>query len=128
METLAFIKAFEADHLLRAMLRGLPIWARRHRPATPDRCQHPSSIGDRLETLAWGEPSIDVERVRADAQPPGNLPNRIPAHRDLMHRIALELVAVIACPYGRLLALESRIPRTKERLRSGRVQSRHLVD
>src|SRR5690554_2806737 len=60
METLASTKAFEADHLLRAMLRGLPIWARQHRPATPDRCQHPS-CSETLETLAKGEPSIDVE-------------------------------------------------------------------
>ncbi|MEM1274453.1 MAG: hypothetical protein AAGF88_11585, partial [Pseudomonadota bacterium] len=32
------------------------------------------------------------------------LPNRIPAQYDLMHRIALELVAVIACPHLGLLA------------------------
>ncbi|MEM1273265.1 MAG: hypothetical protein AAGF88_05575, partial [Pseudomonadota bacterium] len=31
-------------------------------------------------------------------------PNRIPAQYDLMHRIALELVAVIACPHLGLLA------------------------
>src|SRR6056297_3147617 len=66
METLVSTKAPEADHLLRTMLRGLPIWARRHRPVTPDRCQHPSLIGELLETLAWGEPSIDVERRIAD--------------------------------------------------------------
>lgn len=73
MEILAFIKAREADHLLRTMLRGLPIWARRHRPVTPDRCQHPSLIGDYLETLAWGEPSIDVERAVTDAMFPAEL-------------------------------------------------------
>jgi len=60
-------------------------------------------LGDHLETLAWGEPSIDVERILADAQPPGNLPNPIPAHRDLVHRIPLELVTVVACPHVRLL-------------------------
>jgi hypothetical protein len=35
---------------------------------------------------------------------PGNLPNRIPTHHDLMHRIPLELVAVITCPDVGLLA------------------------
>ena len=44
-----------------------------------------------------------VERIRADAQTAGHLPHRIPAHGYLMHRIALELVAVVACPHGRLL-------------------------
>ena len=33
-----------------------------------------------------------------------NLPNRITPHRDLMHRIPLELVAVIACPHIGILA------------------------
>ena len=37
-------------------------------------------------------------------QTPRNLPNRIPVHYDLMHRIQLELVAVIACPHLGLLA------------------------
>lgn len=35
---LTFITAFEADHLSRVTRFGFPIWARRHRPATPDRC------------------------------------------------------------------------------------------
>src|SRR6056297_1632012 len=102
METLVSTRAPEADHLLRAMLRGLPIWARRHRPVTPDRCQHPSLIGELLETLAWGEPSIDLERILADPQASGHLSNRIPAHRDLIHRVPLERVAVVACPHVRL--------------------------
>src|SRR6056297_37358 len=45
-----------------------------------------------------------VGRMRADAQSTGHLPNRIAPHRDLMHRIALELVTVIARPHVGLLA------------------------
>ena len=45
-----------------------------------------------------------VERIRADAQPPGYLPNRISSHCNLMHRVALERVAVVACPNVGLLA------------------------
>ncbi len=60
--------------------------------------------------LLWGRIAEQlhplVERMHADPQLPGNLPNPIPPHRDLMHRIALELVMVIACPHLGLLALK----------------------
>jgi hypothetical protein len=44
-----------------------------------------------------------VERILAGPQASGHLPHGISAHRDLMHRVPLELVAVVACPLGRLL-------------------------
>ena len=45
-----------------------------------------------------------VKKMRAHAQTPGHLPHRIPAHRDLVRCIALELDTVIACPHAGLLA------------------------
>ena len=45
-----------------------------------------------------------VQRMRTYAQSHGNFPIRIPPHRDLMYRIPLELVVVIACLDVGLLA------------------------
>lgn len=44
-----------------------------------------------------------VEGIRANAQTLGHLSRRIPPNRDLVHRIPLELVAVIAPPHVGLL-------------------------
>ena len=44
-----------------------------------------------------------VERIFADPQASGHLPDRIPEHRDLMHHIPLELTTLVACPHVRLL-------------------------
>ena len=47
-----------------------------------------------------------IKRMRADAQKLRHFANRLPAHRDLMHRILLERIAEIDCPQIDLLALK----------------------
>jgi hypothetical protein len=45
---------------------------------------------------------MPVTRTWSGRDASGHLPNRIPAHRDPMHRVPLELIAVVACPHRRL--------------------------
>ena len=65
-------------------------------------------VKEQFDVLEHVRPGGIAGRVRPspDApalQAPGHLPNRIPAHRDLMRRAAIELIAVIACPIIRLI-------------------------
>lgn len=67
--------------------------------------------------LAWRRVTEQLHpfknRMRADAQTPGNLSNRIASLYDLMHRIALEIVAVITCLHVGLLASKLGTPQIK---------------
>ena len=73
-----------------------------------------SSRFKRRFSASWSTPGIwrwfpeqmhpFVQRMRAHAQTTRNLPNWIPSNRNLMHRVPLELITVIACPHVSLLA------------------------